>query len=283
MKEILCIGDWGDSNRDLNIQDYIQKNKTDEIYLLGDNFYPSGVESLEDNQWELKLKSLFPTKVKKYACLGNHDYLGNVFSQIEKTFQSNNYNWNLPYFFYDIIDKEYSVHTFFLDTQLFSPQMTTNLLISCDIDNEKQQKYFGLVYHLQKKQLEWFEEKLKNSSSKWKIVCGHYPIFSNGPHIISKELQEKIKPLLKKYKVDFYCGGHEHNNQIIFKENTFFIISGGIFSTNSYKIERISEPTIFSSESQGFFSFQIEKNKIEIFFHNIRKRKKELCSLKIKK
>lgn len=282
MKEILCIGDWGDSNRDLNIQEYIQKNNVDEFYLLGDNFYPSGVESLTDNQWELKLKSLFPIHKKKYACLGNHDYLGNVFSQIEKTFQSNNYNWNLPYFYYDIIDKENSIHTFFIDTQLFAPEITTMLLLSCHIRTQRQQEYYGLVYHLQEKQLEWLEDKLKNSSSKWKIICGHYPIHSNGPHIISKELQERLKPLLKKYKVDFYYSGHEHNNQIIYQDNTYFIISGGIFSTNSYKIEKITEPTLFHSISQGFFSFQIYKNKIEIYYHNIKKKQKELCSIKIK-
>ena len=283
MKEILCIGDWGDSHQDLNIKDYIHKINVDEFYLLGDNFYPNGVQSLTDEQWELKLKVLFPTNKKKYACLGNHDYLGNIFSQIEKSFQPNNFNWNLPYFYYDIIDKKNSVHTFFIDTQIFAPEITTMLLSACNISHKEQQEYFGLVFHLQEKQFEWLEEKLKYSSSKWKIICGHYPIYSNGPHIISKEFQDRMVPLFKKYKVDFYCSGHEHNNQIIYKDNTYFIISGGIFSTNSYKIEKISEPTIFHSISQGFFSFQIIKNKIEIYYHNIKKNRKELCSIKIKK
>jgi len=283
MKEIFCIGDWGDSNRDVNIQNYLQKSNVDEFYLLGDNFYPDGIQSLDDSQWELKFKSLFPTHKKKYACLGNHDYLGNVFSQIEKTFQSNNYNWNLPYFYYDIIDKENSIHTFFIDTQLFAPEITTMLLLACNISSEKQQEYFGLVYHLQEKQYQWLEEKLKYSSSKWKIICGHYPIYSNGPHIISKEFQKKMEPLLQKYKVDFYCCGHEHNSQIIYKENTYFIISGGIFSSNSYTIEKISEPTLFSSVSQGFFSFHVYQDTMEIYYHNIKKNQKELCSIKIKK
>lgn len=283
MKEIFCIGDWGDLNKDLNIQNYIQKSNVEEFYLLGDNFYPDGIKSLDDSQWELKLKSLFPTHKKKYVCLGNHDYLGNVFSQIEKTFQSNNYNWNLPYFYHDIIDKKNSIHTFFIDTQLFAPEITTMLLLACNISSEKQQEYFGLVYHLQEKQIQWLEEKLKYSSSKWKIICGHYPIYSNGPHIVSNEFQKKIEPLLRKYKVDFYFCGHEHNNQIIYKENTYFIISGGIFSTNSYTIEKISEPTLFSSISQGFFSFHVDRDKMEIYYHNIEKNQKELCSIKIKK
>ena len=283
MKEILCIGDWGDSTRDVYIQEYIRRNNFDEFYLLGDNFYPSGVESTEDSQWDIKFKTLFPSPKKKYVCLGNHDYLGNVFSQIEKTFESNNNNWNLPYFFYDIIDEENSIHTFFIDSQLASPDITSMLLLSCNISHKRQQEYFNLVFHLQNKQYEWLEKKLKDSSSKWKIICGHYPIYSNGPHIISKEYQDRMTPLLKKYNVDFYFNGHEHNNQIIFKDKTYFIISGGIFSTNSYKIEKITEPTLFSSISQGFFSIKIFKNKIEVYHHNIMKKRKELCCIKIKK
>lgn len=281
MVRILCLGDWGDSNND-NVRKFLFQENFDEYYLLGDNFYPNGVSSLKDEQWEKKFKYLFPSTKKKYACLGNHDYLGNVFSQIEMTFQMNNHNWNMPYFYYDIIDKENSIHTIFIDTQLFSPEITTMLLVACNIRPEKQQEYYALVYHLQEKQLLWLEETLKKSSSKWKIICGHYPLVSNGPHIISQEFYKKVFPILKKYKVDYYFSGHEHNSQIIKKNDIEFIISGGIYANNSYKIEKISEPTLFHSSLQGVFYFQVEKNKIEIYFYNFLKKKSELCSIKIK-
>ena len=281
MVRILCMGDWGD-NTDDSVRKFLFQENFNEYYLLGDNFYPSGISSLEDEQWEKKFKYLFPSKQKKYACLGNHDYLGNIFSQIEMTFQMNNHNWNMPYFYYDIIDKENSLHTLFIDTQIFSPEITTMLLVSCDIPQEKQQTYYALVYHLQEKQLEWLEKTLRDSPSKWKIICGHYPLVSNGPHIISKEFYKKVYPLLKKYKVDYYFSGHEHNCQIIKKEGIEFIISGGIYSNNSYKIDKIIEPTLFHSSLKGVFYFNLEKEKMEIYFYNFLKKKSELCSIKIK-
>jgi 3',5'-cyclic AMP phosphodiesterase CpdA len=275
------MGDWGD-NTDDSVRKFLFQENFNEYYLLGDNFYPSGISSLEDEQWEKKFKYLFPSKQKKYACLGNHDYLGNIFSQIEMTFQMNNHNWNMPYFYYDIIDKENSLHTLFIDTQIFSPEITTMLLVSCDIPQEKQQTYYALVYHLQEKQLEWLEKTLRDSPSKWKIICGHYPLVSNGPHIISKEFYKKVYPLLKKYKVDYYFSGHEHNCQIIKKEGIEFIISGGIYSNNSYKIDKIIEPTLFHSSLKGVFYFELKNKKMEIYFYNFLKKKSELCSIKIK-
>ena len=281
MVRILCMGDWGD-NTDDSVRKFLFEENFSEYYLLGDNFYPSGVSSVEDEQWEKKFKYLFPSKQKKYACLGNHDYLGNIFSQIEMTFQMNNHNWNMPYFYYDSIDKENSIHTLFIDTQIFSREITTMLLVSCDIPQKKQQTYYALVYHLQEKQLQWVEKTLRDSPCKWKIVCGHYPLVSNGPHIISKEFYKKVYPLLKKYKVDYYFSGHEHNCQIIKKEGIEFIVSGGIYSNNSYKINKIIQPTLFHTSLQGVFYFELKNKKMEIYFYNFLKKKSELCSIKIK-
>lgn len=281
MKEIKCIGDWGDLS-DQNIIKYFESFKNVDFYLLGDNFYPNGVESVKDEQWDKKFKTLFPKQSKKYCCLGNHCYLGNVFAQIEYTFQTNNGNWNLPYFYHDVIDNENSVHSFFIDTQLFATDITVFLSKSCGISNEKLQQYFALVYQLKEKQLTWLDETLSKSKCKWKIICGHYPIRSNGPHQVSSELQLLLEPIIKKHSVDFYVSGHEHNTQAISKNNCICLISGGIYANNHYSINRVHSDTLFYSNDRGFFTFEITRNKLNVYFENVEKQKKEIIFCKLK-
>ena len=281
MKKILCVGDWGGESTDY-VKNFLMNENFDEYFLLGDNFYPSGVYSIEDPQWEKKFHSFFPNEKKKLVCLGNHDYLGNIFAQFEKTFQKNNGNWICPYFFHDDYDEKYSLHKIFIDSQIFAVEVTSMLLLACNISSKKQFEYFNIVQSLQEKQLKWLENTLQSSNAKWKIVCGHYPLLSNGPHILSKEYEQKIKPLLEKYNVDFYINGHEHNSQLLKENKIHYIVSGGIHSDGSYRIHNLSNPTIFHSIKQGVFSLEIEKGKITIYFHDILSNKKNLCYIKIK-
>lgn len=268
MKEIFCIGDWGDIVDKDNVQ-YLKNKKKQEYYLLGDNFYPAGVKNMKDPQWKTKFNTLFPKVSLKYCCLGNHDYLGDVFSQIKMTFSSNNGNWNLPYFFHDVYDEKNSIHTFFIDTQIFATDITIILSKSCGISDENLQQYLSIVYQLKDRQIMWLENKLKHSNAKWKIICGHYPVISNGPHQTSSELRDILLPIIKKYNVDLYISGHEHNTQCIQENNCLFIISGAINSNHSYHIQSLSENTLFYSTEKGFISLLIEKRKLNVLYKNI--------------
>ena len=66
------------------------------------------------------------------------------------------------------------------------------LLLACNISSKKQFEYFNIVQSLQEKQLKWLENTLQSSNAKWKIVCGHYPLLSNGPHISRKNMNKKL-------------------------------------------------------------------------------------------
>lgn len=281
MKEIFCVGDWGDVVDDNNAQ-FFKKNKNYEFYLLGDNFYPEGIVGLNDSQWKTKFKKLFPKISTKYCCLGNHDYLGDTFSQIKMTFTSDNGNWNLPYFYHDVYDKKNSVHTFFIDTQILAKDITIFLSKSCGISDDKLQEYLSLVYQLKDRQLAWLENKLATSPAKWKIICGHYPVISNGPHQISSELQEEILPLIDKYNVDIYVSGHEHNSQCIRRNNCLFLISGGINSNNAYQIYSINNDTLFYTSKRGIMTLYIDKNQLNVCFTNILEKKEEYLFCKQK-
>ena len=77
----------------------------------------------------------------------------------------------------------------------------------------------------QERQLEWLEYVLKHNTSKWIIVFGHYPIYSNGCHGNTRELHTHLLPLLKKYKVHLYLSGHDHNISY-YKDEVHCLVSG---------------------------------------------------------
>lgn len=198
--KIFFLGDIGNFNKTSkiilkNIKE--EKKEDDIIILLGDNFYPFGVNSKNDLRWnfidQYEFKNL-------YAILGNHDYLGNIKCQIEHD------KW--------IMEKHYfskkfdSFEIFFLDTNILVPDYS-NLnynIVKSKINVEPLEE--------SKKQLDWLSEEL-SKTNKLKIVVGHYPIFSFGMYGINKKLFDLLFPIFRKYNVDLYVSGHDHNLQII--------------------------------------------------------------------
>jgi tartrate-resistant acid phosphatase type 5 len=263
MKTIACIGDWGYDA----IPEYVTKSlqSVDCLFLLGDNFYPSGVESLEDEQWKNKLHEHFPIGKRKYVVLGNHDYLGNVYAQIMYTFCKDYFSWYFPHFFYDEKDKVNDAHYFFIDTALLAPQYTLKMLHACNIDDHYLQIYYFLLDHFATKQREWIIKELERSTSKWKLIMGHYPAISGGKHQISNEIFTFIKDLCTKYSIDYYISGHEHNVQFLQKFNTHFIVSAGLHHT--YPVEKIPDTTFCTSES-GYIQLEVSPRYILTYVVN---------------
>jgi 3',5'-cyclic AMP phosphodiesterase CpdA len=60
----------------------------------------------------------------------------------------------------------------------------------------------------------WLETALAQSKTPWKIVYGHHPLYSTGAHGQDndlKVLRNRLEPLFRKYRVDAYLAGHDHN------------------------------------------------------------------------
>jgi predicted phosphodiesterase len=253
-KSILCIGDWGHQpSNEMRLFFLNERLRYNEIFLLGDNFYPSGVKSVNDQQWKETLNFLFPLKVPKYACLGNHDYLGNIRAQFDYTrFSKNNSNWNCEGPFYDRLDWETKTHFIFIDTQILAADITIPLLYGCGASSLAIEQYLTFHRKYYEKQLYWLENILKTSKAKYKIACGHYPLFSNGPHFLSHHLQSLLLPLFKKYKLDIYLSGHDHNSQCIQKDGFLSIVAGGLV-TEGYGVRQQSKETLFQENEPGVF------------------------------
>ena len=106
MSSFICLGDFGTGNDiQLSVSKLIEnldKNiKCKFIIGLGDNIYPSGIKNVKDKKLETNFEKPYdniPKRIQFYNCLGNHDYLGSVKSQIKYTDYSD--RWVLPSNYY---------------------------------------------------------------------------------------------------------------------------------------------------------------------------------------
>jgi tartrate-resistant acid phosphatase type 5 len=149
---------------------------------------------------------------------GNHDHLGNVTAQIEYTKKSK--KWTFPNYFYkaqyafgkantlvDIIFIDTIVlcgQTFDVEGRSLFSWITATWLVP-----EKPEKKYEKLAELQWK---WIEDELKKSKADYLFVVGHYPIYTTAERPV-KCLQSRLDPLLRKYRVNAYFSGHDHNLQ----------------------------------------------------------------------
>lgn len=228
--KLFILGDIGYYNNILQNSVNICENRmntNDKILLLGDNFYDQGVDDLKDKLWDdysRIFKNISSNNI--YSILGNHDYMKNPCCQI-----NNNY-WSTPNFYYKL---EYGLNLdlYFLDTVLL---YHGHCRISKDMIQSNHNKSANL---LKEEQLNWFKGELEKSKVKRKIVFGHYPIISNGFYSDNlKPLYKLLFPIFKKYDVDAYISGHEHNIQYITK-------NFGDYKLNQFIIGSSAENRVF--------------------------------------
>jgi hypothetical protein len=156
--------------------------------MLGDNLY--GEEKAADykNKFEDVYKPLLDEKVKFYATLGNHD------ESNQRFYEHFNMNGEEYYNFKKGDVSFYSLNSNYMD----------------------------------KKQLKWFEDKLAQDTSEWKIAFFHHPPYSSGgAHGSSTGLREVVEPIFVKYGVNVVLAGHEHfYERIKPQKGIYYFISG---------------------------------------------------------
>jgi predicted MPP superfamily phosphohydrolase len=219
--KINFVGDIGSYNDITSVifKNIIDNSNSDDIIiLLGDNFYPNGIKSINDINWE-KFNNL-NIPIATYSVLGNHDYLGNINAQIEYKLN----NWNMDSNYYKKSTDKYDL--FFIDTNVITPEYSN---LNYNIVKSKL-KEEPLEYS--KKMLEWLDDEL-SKSTKVKIVMGHYPIISHGIYGINHILFKKLFPIFKKHNVSYYFSGHDHNLQIIDVTSENYILKQVISGSSS--------------------------------------------------
>jgi tartrate-resistant acid phosphatase type 5 len=264
MKHFVVIGDTGKqtlAQREVadSMMKHCEINKCDAAFLLGDNVYHAGMDSVDDPIMDVVFKDYYQNlNFPFYAILGNHDY-GKLSFSLRKAEYQLEYSKRNPQF---IMPARYYYREFenvvvvFLDT--------TRMMWRKDIAV----------------QAEMIEEahKIAQASNKWFIVVGHHPYLSNGdhgnaghydrvklPYFVSGKYVKKFLDQYVCQLADVYFSGHDHSlqmmpgNQIGCK--SYIIVSGAGGSGSSLHERNIVD---FQSTDPGYFHLDVSANKLSI-------------------
>jgi len=259
LKNLFILGDIGFLNNNLQtvvnqVSNQIQVD--DIITVLGDNFYPNGVSSLNDYQWDTYNDIFKNVKNPVYSILGNHDYLQNPKAQIYSD------NWIMDGWYFK---KEFdNIDLYFLDTSQFNLEWVPNDILKKNHNLESE--------ILIENQINWLSDELEKNKDKKKLVFGHYPLISNG--VYAKKLDKMYNSLIDifvKYNVNIYISGHEHNIQYINRKidsldfNQLII---GSSSENRNDVDTCIDIDMIDNKEIFFGKLSINNDNFEIKYFN---------------
>ncbi|MEO5896848.1 MAG: metallophosphoesterase [Vicinamibacterales bacterium] len=161
------------------------------VILVGDNLYGSDRPQDYQKKFEIPYKGLLDAGVKFYGSLGNHDAREQRFYNL----------FNMQGKLYYTFNPQPDVRFFALESTYPDPE-----------------------------QFKWLEHELKASSSNWKILFFHHPLYSSGErHGSDVRLREAVEPLAVKYNVSVVFNGHDHFYERIKpqKDITYFVTGSG--------------------------------------------------------
>lgn len=257
--DFLVVGDWGRSG------EYRQKDvarqmgmaahqlNVDFIVSTGDNFYPKGVASVMDPNWQRSFEAIYTAHslmTNWYPVLGNHDYAGNPQAEIEYSGISR--RWNMPsryHSFQKISGDGIKVLFIFMDTSPFEKQYYK--------DREEPFKS-NVASQDTLAQKTWLMKTLNESDADWKIVFGHHPMHSAGPRYgRTGDIFSSFKPSFEKGGVDLYIAGHEHSLQHAkLGDKLHQFVSGAGSEITPVRNDGVST---FAKSAHGFMAVSISK------------------------
>ena len=165
------------------------------VVLAGDNIYPDGDLARVVSTFERPYRELLSAGVPFHAVLGNHDI------------RTANGEPQLAYAPFGMKGRWYSlrrgpVELFMIDTNM----------------NARWQH-----------QMPWLRKALSSSRAPWKVVVGHHPIYSSGFYGDDPAAIARLTPVFKRYGVQLYINGHEHNYERSkpIDGTTYLVVGGG--------------------------------------------------------
>jgi tartrate-resistant acid phosphatase type 5 len=233
---LLMIGDWGyDRNHEAQagvaagMGKYAQANKLESqaLLMLGDNWYGALDGGVKSDRWQTQFEQMYPESAfhcPAYAILGNHDYQRWPESKVDAELEyahAGKSRWTMPARWYRFdFPKRHPLITFLaLDSNMPHPNGSSG-----------SGRDFTLTEQERVEQLSWLEAELaRQRTTPFLAALGHHPVYSDGPHGDHPILVRDWDPLFRKFKVDLYLAGHDHDMQHLEFENhpTSFFLSGG--------------------------------------------------------
>ncbi|MBK9974793.1 MAG: metallophosphoesterase [Planctomycetes bacterium] len=200
--------------------------------MLGDNFYPGGVSSIDDPLWSQYFEQVYDTphlgQLHWHALLGNHDHAGSVRAQFEYT--RKNPRWHMPWFFWS--------HTFH--------SASGPLVKVVAIDTNRKFGQWAAQMH-------FLDRELECSPDLPVVVCGHHPIYTCGKLGALPRVKYELRDKLVRAGVKAYISGHEHNQQLIVRDGLTQLVQGGggkVLTPLVWKQQ--AKGVVFGAEEYGF-------------------------------
>lgn len=218
------------------MKSFCLKEECEFSVMLGDNIYPDGATlGLDGVDDATRFKDIFTEPLGElgkgnslyriYTALGNHDWdtsREGAMAQVE--FMEKNKPFYMDGIYYTVKPPaaKGEIEIFVIDTDVMLAGMTVfEAELNADgseIKNtevDEPEPWVMPQSDGEKNMAMWLEDKLKNSTAKWKFVIGHHPIWSTGGSKFeqARVLRKMILPALCKY-ADMYFAGHEHSLEL---------------------------------------------------------------------
>lgn len=226
----LVIGDTGtgtDKQHELAavMHRYWQSFPYEFVLMLGDNMYGSEKSHDFKKKFEDVYQPLLIQKVKFYAALGNHD-------------ESNQR-------FYEFFNMEGQEYYRFAEGNVSFYSLNSN--------------------YMDKKQINWLNDKLAADTSEWKIAFFHHPPYSSGgAHGSDTKLRQVVEPIFLKHGVDVVFAGHEHfYERLKPQKGIYYFISGSGGKLRKGDVKKGSQLTEKAYDSDmSFMLIEIAKDQL---------------------
>ena len=245
---------------------FVEQNNIDFLAIAGDPIHDDGVQSIEDEEWKLKIEDVYTAQslhsIPWYVVSGNHEYNGSVQAILDYSDVSE--RWNAPARYFSFTKKignsDDECLFIFIDT---APLIDKYRYEEPHSDASEQDMAA---------QLNWLERELSSSTVKWKIVIGHHPVYAKTTKELSErtDMQERVGTLLEKYGADMYICGHIHNFQHIKPEGGkvhYVVNSSASQSRPVHEIDEV-EGMIFGNPDPGYSVFTVSPDSVRFFFVN---------------
>jgi hypothetical protein len=221
---LLMLGDWRDENPAAQslvaggMRKYAQERPltSQALLMLGDSWYGELSGGVHSPRWQSQFEEMYPPDVfpgPVYSIAGNHDYQlwpdSKVAAELEYArvgrTDAGPTRWTMPSLWYRFE---------FPTNQPLITFLALDSNIPFSDGSVNRGRNFSLTKQQQAEQLLWLESELKRPrTTPFLAVMGHRPIYSDGMHGDHPVLVHDWDPLFRKYKVDLYLAGPDHDLQ----------------------------------------------------------------------
>lgn len=260
MTTILCVGNFGNGKEGQKkvaalLEHLHDIYKCKFILGLGNNIMPDGVKSKNDAQFKTKFEEPYKnilSKMKFYNLPGYMDYYSRKSLNSEISYSEINKSWIFP-------------HNFYCFKKVLNKVPVEFIMIDTNFSKIKNKKT----------QEKWAINTLLESRSRWNIIVSHHPWYTNNDEYeCSDELDSLFTKMNNTGKIDLFISGYDYTQQHIYIPDKPNIIISGVGScSNNLPIIKIFKEIKYLSNKLGCCMIHFSKNKLDVSFFNIYKKR----------